>query len=68
MNIQCTSTVGKNDVETYIYWIFGENLVMAITNSKSWKSINHIFANLIELEGISNEDLDAKTYFIPWTT
>jgi hypothetical protein len=36
-----------------------------IRNSKTWISINHIFANLMELEGISTEDLDTKTYFMP---
>jgi hypothetical protein len=28
-------------------------------------SINHIFAYLMELEGISTEDLYTKTYFMP---
>jgi hypothetical protein len=33
-------------------------------NSKTWISINHIFPNLMQLEGISTEDLDAKSYFM----
>jgi hypothetical protein len=32
-----------------------------IRNSKTWISINHIFANLMELEGISTKDLYTKT-------
>ena len=60
--------MGKNDVEAYIYWVLGEIIVCTIRNSKTWIPINHIFANLMALEGISTEDLDTKTYFMPWTT
>ena len=51
--------MGGNDVETYIYWVLGK-----ITVDKTWISINHIFAYLMELEGISTVDLYTKTYFM----
>ena len=55
--------MGKNEVEAYIYWDLGEIIVWTIRNSKTWISINHIFAYLMELEGISTVDLYTKTYF-----
>ena len=57
--------MGKNDVEAYFYWVLGEIIVCTIRNSKTWISINHIFAYLMELEGISTVDLYTKTYFMP---
>jgi hypothetical protein len=39
---------------------FGKNYSCA----PSEISINHIFANLMELEGISTKDLYTKTYFM----
>jgi hypothetical protein len=43
---------------------FGGITVGHIRNSKTWISINHIFANLMQLEGISTADLDTKTYLM----
>ena len=39
---------GKKGVETYIYCVLGKIIV----------------ANLMDLEGISTEDLNTKTYFM----
>ena len=55
----------KNDVEAYFLLSLGEIIVCTIRNSKTWISINHIFAYLMELEGISTVDLYRKTYFMP---
>ena len=49
----------------YIFIEFCEKLlVCSIRNSNSSISINHIFGNLMELEGISTKDLHTKTYFM----
>ena len=44
------------------FW--GKLLSCPIRNFKTWISINHIFANLIQIEGISTGDLDTKTYLM----
>jgi hypothetical protein len=56
--------VGTNYVEAYIYWVLGKIIVLNYRNSKTWISINHIFAYFMELEGISTEDLYTKTYIM----
>jgi hypothetical protein len=38
--------------------------LMKISPFTTWISINHIFANLKELEGISTKDVYTKTYFM----
>ena len=55
----------KNDVEAYIYWVLVEIIVLYHKKFKTWISINHIFAYLMELEGISTVDLYTKTYCMP---
>ena len=52
----------KNDVEAYIYWVLGEIIVVHHQKFQTWISINHIFANLMELEGISTKDVYTQTY------
>ena len=57
--------MGESDVETYIYWVLGEIIVV---HHKKYQDLNinkSYFANLMELEGISTVDLYTKTYFMP---
>jgi hypothetical protein len=57
--------VGKNYVEAYIYWVLGEIIVL---HRKKFQDLNinkSYFVYLMELEGISTEDLYTKTYFMP---
>ena len=57
--------MGTNDVEAYIYWDLGEIIVLNHKKFQTWISINHIFAYLMELEGISTLDLYTKPYVMP---
>ena len=65
LNIRLPCTVETNYVETSIYWILGE---ITVRRYKKFQNLNinksYFFANLMQLEGISTADLDAKTYLV----
>jgi hypothetical protein len=61
----CLTLTVKNIMWKHIFIEFwGKLLSCPIRNSKTWISINHIFANLKQIEGISTGDLDTKTYLM----
>jgi hypothetical protein len=61
----CLTLTVKNIMWKHIFIEFwGKLLSCPIRNSKTWISINHIFANLKQIEGISTGDLDTKAYLM----
>jgi hypothetical protein len=64
LHIWLTLTVKKIMWKHIFIEFWGKLLSCHIRNSKTWISINHIFANEIQIEGITTGDIDTKTYLM----